>query len=39
MIRDGDSKAYSSIWDIYGCCDLCEKYGEPFEREQEMGGE
>ncbi len=26
MITDGDSKAYGSIWDTYGCCDKCEKW-------------
>ncbi|CAB3990356.1 Hypothetical predicted protein [Paramuricea clavata] len=24
MISDGDSKAYGSIWDTYGCCNKCE---------------
>lgn len=23
MISDGDSKFYSSIWNIYGACDTC----------------
>ena len=26
MVSDGDSKAYVAVWDIYGCCELCEKY-------------
>ena len=26
MICDGDSKAYQSVWNMYGCCDVCEKY-------------
>jgi hypothetical protein len=26
MISDGDSKAYGSIWDTYGCCADCEKW-------------
>ena len=26
MISDGDSKAYDSIWDTYGCCGDCEKW-------------
>ena len=26
MICDGDSKAYSTIWDSYGCCETCEKW-------------
>ena len=25
MISDGDSKAYGSIWDTYGCFGDCEK--------------
>jgi hypothetical protein len=20
MVCDGDSKAYTSVWDVYGCC-------------------
>ena len=26
MVCDGDSKAYSDVWDIYGVCKDCEKY-------------
>ena len=26
MVCDGDSKAYSAVWDVYGCCDTCNKY-------------
>lgn len=26
MICDGDSKAYGSIWDTYGCCEDCKKW-------------
>ena len=26
MVCDGDSKAYHTIWDTYGCCDVCEKW-------------
>ena len=26
MISDGDSKAYSSVWDTYGCCQDCQKW-------------
>ena len=26
MVCDGDSKAYNSVWDVYGCCKTCEKY-------------
>ena len=28
MVCDGDSKAYHSVWDVYGCCETCEKYGK-----------
>lgn len=35
MICDGDSKAYSSIWDMYGCCDLCEKWENMDKRSKE----
>ena len=26
MVCDGESKAYNSVWDVYGCCKTCEKY-------------
>jgi hypothetical protein len=26
MVCDGDSKAYNSVWDVYRCCETCEKY-------------
>ena len=26
IVCDGDSKAYNSVWDTYGCCDDCSKY-------------
>lgn len=26
MVCDGDSKAYIAVWDVYGCCDTCQKY-------------
>ena len=26
MVCDGDSKAYSAVWDVYGCCDILNKY-------------
>ena len=28
IICDGDSKAYGTIWDSYGCCETCEKMGK-----------
>ena len=35
MISDGDSKAYGSIWDTYGCCDKCEKWEKMDKRSVE----
>jgi hypothetical protein len=35
MICDGDSKAYGSIWDTYGCCDDCEKWEKMDKRSAE----
>jgi hypothetical protein len=35
MISDGDSKAYGSIWDTYGCCDKCEKWEKMDKRSAE----
>ena len=26
MVSDGDSKAYNSVWDVYGVCGDCNKY-------------
>ena len=26
MVCDGDSKAYSAVWDVYGCFETCNKY-------------
>jgi len=26
MVSDGDSKAYNSVWDVYGVCGDCDKY-------------
>lgn len=26
MVCDGDSRAYSVVWDIYGCCETCDRY-------------
>lgn len=26
MVCDGDSKAYNTVWDVYGCCDDCSKW-------------
>ena len=35
MISDGDSKSYSSIWNIYGACDTCNRFEqlEPTSKE------
>lgn len=33
MITDGDSKAYSAVWDVYGLCDTCRKYESMSETE------
>ena len=35
MISDGDSKAYGSIWDTYGCCGDCEKWENTDKRSAE----
>ena len=35
MITDGDSKAYSAVWDFYGVCDTCRKYENMKEAEEE----
>ena len=35
MISDGDSKAYASIWDTYGCCADCEKWENTDKRSAE----
>ena len=26
MVSDGDSKAYNAVWDVYGVCDVCNRY-------------
>ena len=26
MVCDGDSKAYNNVWDVYGCCEDCNKW-------------
>ena len=26
IVCDGDSKAYNSVWDVYGCCEDCNKW-------------
>ncbi|KAK3717095.1 hypothetical protein QZH41_005024 [Actinostola sp. cb2023] len=26
MVCDGDSRAYTAVWDVYGCCDICAHY-------------
>jgi hypothetical protein len=35
MISDGDSKAYGSIWDTYGCCEDCAKWENIDKRSKE----
>ena len=35
MITDGDSKAYSAVWDFYGVCDTCRKYETMTESDEE----
>ena len=35
MISDGDSKAYNSIWSIYGACDTCHHYENLQNNDQE----
>ena len=26
MVGDGDTKSYLDVWDVYGCCDSCQKW-------------
>jgi hypothetical protein len=37
IVCDGDSKAYTSVWDVYGCCKTCEKYERMDRQSKEYG--
>lgn len=35
MVCDGDSKAYNSVWDVYGCCEDCSKWEQMNKKSNE----
>ena len=35
MVSDGDLKAYNAVWDVYGVCDVCNRYEKMNKKSEE----